>query len=340
MARWNRLSYISGRDRGRLSTNTINRFWPVQCSTNFTLQPPSSVSIATHQLRQGVAQDRDHRPAKSVWKRYSQDEDTIIVLRKTEGSTTTEIAEELDRSKDSVSQRIQTLTQYYPNLRKRRRGLTTADQAEVDFIQRSIFNDGLGVAEVCKRIGRSSRYVRRRLRWGQVPTRPGRTAETEALVLGMKAQGYTYESIAHRLDIEIVKVQNILAARTRSRQRTPKEDSKGIPKQRRHHGWTANEESKLLASYEKGQRAPKIAHELNRHLINTRVRLRELLISKGQLVPNGKLRYGQATLEEVVKLREESRLTWKQIAERFPERSFRAWQWQYFAHKKRTKGKS
>lgn len=339
LARSGRLSLIAGRDRGRLSTNTVNRFWPSQCATNLTLQLSSFKSIATHQLRQEIT-PKSHRPAKDLWKRYSQDEDTTIVLRKTEGSSNEEIAEELNRSKESVSQRIQTLTQYYPNLRKRGRGLTTADQAEVDFIQRSISDDSLSVAEVCQRIGHSARYVRRRLRWGQRRTRPGRTADTEALVLGMKAQGHTYESIAHNLDIDFVKVQNILAARTRSRQRTPKENLNGIPKQRQHNGWTADEDAKLLASYEQGQRAPKIALELNRHLINTRVRLRQLLISKGQLVPNGKLRYEQATLEEVVNLREQAKLTWKQIAERFPERSFRAWQWHYFAHKKRTKGKS
>ncbi|EME86763.1 uncharacterized protein MYCFIDRAFT_172457 [Pseudocercospora fijiensis CIRAD86] len=320
IARCGRLSLNPARDRGRFSTNAIKRFWTTQCSANSTFQRSSSESIATPQVRQGAAQSQDYSPAKNEKQRYSQDEDTIIILRKTEGSSTSSIAEELDRSKQSISQRIQTLSQYYPNLRKRGKGLTAAEQAEVHSIQRSIFDDGLSIAEVCQKIGRSGTYVRNRLRWGQRRTRPGRTAELEALVLAMKARGYKYESIAHNLEIEIDKVQNILAASSRLRQHTPKEDPpKGIRKQRKHYGWTSNEESKLLALYEQGQTAPSIARELNRHPVRTRIRLREMLISRGHLVPNGKLRYFQSTLEEVVNLREKSKLTWKQIAERFPE---------------------
>ncbi|KXT02162.1 hypothetical protein AC578_5940 [Pseudocercospora eumusae] len=335
IARCGHLSLILGRER-RSSTKTIKRSWPTQRSTNITTQRVSFGSTATPRLRQDAGQSQDFRPPKCR-KPYSLDEDTVIILRRTEGFPNSSIAEELNRSKPSISQRVKALSQYYPSLPKRGRGLAAADQAEVVSIQRSIFDDGLSITEVCQKIGRSYPYVRRRLDFRQRHPRQRRIAEIEALVLAMKAQGYKYESIAHKLDIEIVKVQNVLAAHTRSRQRTPEENLKRIPKLREHYGWPADEDSKLLMLYEQGQRAPEIARELNRHLINTRARLRGLLISKGRLVPNGKLRYGQGNLEQVVNLREESELTWKQIAERFPERSFRAWQWQYFAHKKRIK---
>ncbi|KXT08142.1 hypothetical protein AC579_242 [Pseudocercospora musae] len=346
-------SLIPARDRGRFSTKTVKRSWPTQCFTHSTTRRSTFGSIATTHLRQEAAQTRDCSPAKSVRKRYSLDEDTVIVVRKAEGFSLSSIAEELNRSKNSVSQRVDALCRYYPSVRKRRKAWTPAAQAEVDSIQRSIFDDGLSVAEVCRKTGRSDPYVRRRLdpyaRTSLDPVRrhpvrrhprPQNTDELEALVLAMKAEGYKYESIAHNLDIGVVKVQNVLAAHSHSRQRTPNKDLKRTLKQRVHHGWAAAEDSKLLEFYEQGQRAPEMARELNRSLLSTRNRLRELLISKGRLVPNGKLRYGRPNLEAAVNLREKYKLTWKQIAERFPEGSFRVWQWRYYDHKKRVSGKS
>lgn len=254
-------------------------------------------------------------------KLFTQAEDEQIARRRREGATWVIIAAELNRNEDAVRERFSTHLAQPTELSVTRsmfsvpRSWTEADQALL--VART--NAGVPVADMAKELGRSYKAVTGRLSFERTKpnsrlepgtlrvNRPFTPVEDEEL-LSLRAQGHLYREIALKMSRD----QHVLCARYQNIRRASTSHRK--------HTWS-EEESKILQTLRNsGATWDQISAKLSRTSRTCQAKYYYDTKMRGFRLTN----YGDWLQDEdakLIRLRDESRLTWVKLAAQMPGKS-------------------